>query len=207
MGVGVFARNHVDDQPCVRVVHHQGVSRQGGAPKTAQCRETLLAGRQMVAIDDPHLVARHNRSLVAAQLSGNLPQAFRAADDQRPRQAHLRTVDLVVERRQRDSDVLAGSRRRMDGWLQAKRHDGHQFHRRREQGLPGVLAFPVFLEKPINPPSFKCSFESRSRHYRCGASLYESFQNRVENHDTGFNIRIDPRSNSDPFAGSPTSAY
>lgn len=62
--VGVFAGHQIDHLCQVRVVDHQAVTRQRRTPVFAQWRQALLRARQVVAIDDAHLPARHTRGHV-----------------------------------------------------------------------------------------------------------------------------------------------
>ena len=51
-GVGIFTRLKIDDLVQVGVVNHNGKTRPGGAPFTAQSTQTFFAGRQVVTVND-----------------------------------------------------------------------------------------------------------------------------------------------------------
>ncbi len=142
--VGVLAGHQIDHLRQVGVVHHQRVTGQRRTTVPAQRRQALLRAWQVVAIDDAHLPARHTGGHVQRRSDG--PQARAAALNQGAQQRQFGALDLVVERGQRDGQMLHLARRRVQRRLQAQAHQGHQLHDGGKEQLARVLALAVGLE-------------------------------------------------------------
>ena len=66
LGVGVLARDHIDDQHGGRVEDHQRLARQGGGAGRAGRREAVFGPGQVVAVEDLGAVARDRLGQVAS---------------------------------------------------------------------------------------------------------------------------------------------
>ncbi|WP_190362330.1 hypothetical protein [Pseudomonas extremaustralis] len=103
-GISIFTRLKINDLVQIGVVNHNGKTRPGGAPFTAQSAQTLFAGGQVVTVNDPQLPARQNGR--ATQLFNRRSQALCAASDQGAQQRRLCAADLVIQRRQADRKIF-----------------------------------------------------------------------------------------------------
>jgi site-specific DNA recombinase len=177
--VGVLAGQDVGDQPAVRVVDHQRVSRQRRAAVPAQGCEALLAGRQVVAVEHAQLPARQAGAAIPA--CSHRPQPLGAAANQRPQHARFGAIDLVVERADRHRQPLQGPRRGVQGRAQAKGDQRHQLDHRREQQLARVLPLSVLLEYRVDPVARKGVLQRNPCHHARRRALLETLEDRVPN--------------------------
>ena len=97
--VGVLARDHVGDQPAVGIVHHRSTAPAKPPHDARAARQALLAAGQVIAIEHAQLLARQSRG--DGSMRAITAQPLGATAHQRPQDARLGVVDLVVERRQR----------------------------------------------------------------------------------------------------------
>jgi site-specific DNA recombinase len=177
--VRVLAGQDVGDQPAVRIVDHQRVSRQRRAAVPAQGCEALLAGRQVVTVEHAQLPARQAGTTIPAR--GYRPQPFGAAADQCPQHRRLRAIDLVVERADRHWQRLQAPRRSVQRRAQAKGDQPHQLDHRREQQLARVLPLSVLLEYRVDPAARKGVLQRNPCHHACRRALLETLEDRVPN--------------------------
>jgi hypothetical protein len=88
-------------------------------------------------------------------------------------------IDHVVDRGQRNPQILPRPDRRMDRGLHAERHQRHDVDHRREEQLRFILPPAVFLEHLIHPLRLEDPLEAELSHHRDWTTGHEPLKNRI----------------------------
>jgi len=102
----------------------QGLDTKSWCSASTQREPLNLRGkrtRKMIAIENTHPVARYGRDLTVAHRLQDRLKPLGTALDQGPHHARLGVVDLVVQRRDRDGQILARLGGGVDRGAQANR--------------------------------------------------------------------------------------
>ncbi len=161
--VRVLAGHQVHHQATIRVVCHQRVPRQRRTAQGAQGQQALLAARQVVAVQHPHLPA--GQAGRRAQLRHHRRQPLGAAANEGTQHAGFGVVDLVIQGRQRHRQRRHLARCRVQGRAQAQRHQRGQLDHGREQQLTRILPLPMRLEHLVHPARRQRVLQRQARHH------------------------------------------
>ncbi len=141
-------------------------------------RRLSLPGK-VIAVEHAQLVAR--QSGTRTQMRHHRGKPLGRALHQSAQDAWLGMVDLVIQRGQRDRQMLHLPRRRMQRRTQPQRNQRHQLHNCREHQLARILALALGLEHRVNPVWRKRPLQSRPRHHACRRVLFKARQNNRPN--------------------------
>jgi hypothetical protein len=172
--VRVLARDQVDHQAAVGVVHHDRLPRQSRPTMPSQRCQALVAAGQVIAVKHAQRVARQRRS--GGQRCHHRRKPLGRTLHQGAQDARLGVVDLVVERGQRHRQRALLARRRMQRRTQPQRDQRHQLHHRGEQQLTRILALARGLEHQVDPVGGKRTVQRRARHHARRRVLLEPSQ-------------------------------
>jgi len=106
LSVGVFTRDDVGDQHQGRVEDNQTLPWQWASTVSACDSQTSLCGGQVVAVEDPHAVARQQTLAPSCQLGDQCLTPVRDVTDQSRRHASLDVLKFVVDRLEGNGDLL-----------------------------------------------------------------------------------------------------
>ena len=106
LGVGVLARDDIDDQHGGRVEDHQRLPRQGRGAGGPRRPGAVLGAGQVVAVEDLGAVARHGLGQVGVELIDQRGEPPGIVPDEGATDARLQPLQLLVQRRQRGGDLV-----------------------------------------------------------------------------------------------------
>ena len=183
LGVAVLAQDDVGGHLPGRLVDDQGLTRQRRRAVLACLLQAVLRGRQMVAVEDAHPIARDGLGQAPAEVGHDRLQAAGGVADQFGTDGGFDPLQLVVDAGQRDGDVnglvhVGGA----DGGVSAGDHQTHQIDRGGEEQLPGVLLVRLPLEQLVQGGRAEGVFQDRLGHHGERAALHETLENRAQQH-------------------------
>ena len=183
LGVGVLARDNIDDQHGGRVEDHQRLPRQGRGAGRAGRRDAMLGAGEVVAVEDLGAVARDRLGQGGVELTDQRRESPGVVQDEGTADAGLQPLQLLVERRERSGDLAQRSQvGGTDGGLGPADDGAHQLDHRGEEHLPGVLTGRVFLEKAIDLGGIEGVLQQRAKHHRDRGLLDEPLEDLAESH-------------------------
>ncbi|MDY3557103.1 hypothetical protein R5W24_006290 [Gemmata sp. JC717] len=183
LGVGALARNDVGDQHQGQVEDDQTLSGQGAGGVPPGDVQSPLGGGQVVAIEDPHTVARQQALARPTQLGDQRLAPARHVRDHGSRNTRLDVADFVVHALEGNGNPLAevlvcG----MDMESLAADDQAHRVDGGGEQQFPGVAAFGGPVEQVIEGRGRECMFDRGPRHHTQRTGLEKALEYPTEEH-------------------------
>ena len=181
--VAVLAEDDVDGQHSLRVEHDQRLAGQGAGADDPQLLDSVLGAREMVAVEEPDVIARQQGGTGPAHRINDRCQSGAIGPDQGRRCDRFGAVDLAVERLDGNGEGLSlvpvsG----VDGGLDAAHDEAHQIHDRGEEELLGVLLIGDVFKQLVQRPRVEGILQQASGHDGQGGILGEPLEDVAEDH-------------------------
>src|SRR5262249_5617930 len=183
LGMGVLARDYVDDQHHRRVEDHQRLARQGGRMGRPRGRDAVLGRGQVIAVEDLGAVAGDQLGQRGVELADERAEPPGGVAHESTTDARFDPLELLIDGRQRGGDLaergqIGGADRRLD----SADDQAHQIDERGEEQFPGVLGGSSLLEESVQFVGVEGTFHQGADHDGDGGLLEESLEDVAEWH-------------------------
>ena len=163
--VAVLASDHLRSQSRLRLQHDERLARQRPRRAIPKHIKTTLGGGQMVAVEHLDPVAAQPGRPRRSKLFDHRPQPLGRVGDQRPAGRDLHAIELAVQGRKRDRQLLAHGLVRLAHRTMHAAHDQrHQLHQRREQQALLVLPLGALAKQRVQRLRLQSALHQGARH-------------------------------------------